>query len=656
MEKSALLSVREASEILGISSATVKNWIKLGKIKGCRKGARFVVSLDEIEQKSDELTKSSALTTRRNKSRLTSNYIPKSYISTASPNYKTIKNLVSVQNISKLSITSILFCYANIFLTKAGFTENLINSLLKDFQPPKAEISTTKSFIEDYPLKYEPMEDTLGMLYLSLRSLQDKKSTGAYYTPYFVVDLLVKKALDSYDFKNSKDFSDLKIADPACGSGNFLIRLPKNIPISNIHGFDIDKVAVILCRINLALKYKISSANDLNLIKRNISCTDFLLDNSLKHKSFELMIGNPPWGYSYSSKEKSMIKNRFSSFDGSGKPESFSLFLERAIDLSNKVSFLLPETILGSDYHRGIRQYIQNNTSLSQVTYLGDVFDKVQCPSVVLSLEGASEAASITCSVYKKNIKTKEKLEQIRSFNISTFRLENSDNFHILSDDKEYAILQKMDNTSHFTLKGNAEFALGIVSGSNSTAIVSEKNKDYEPIIRGKNIEKFWIIEPSEFTFFSPDSFQQVAPEKMYREKNKLFYRFIASEPIVAIDREGLLSLNSANIIIPRIEGYSNEYIMAILNSSAMSFYYRHTFKNMKVLRSALESLPIPICNHKQMLEITDIADKLSRQKSTDSEVYNKELLRLDYLVASLYNLNTDEIEKIKKQKFTFAI
>ena len=81
------------------------------------------------------------------------------------------------------------------------------------------------------------------------------------------------------------------------------------------------------------------------------------------------------------------------------------------------------------------------------------------------------------------------------------------------------------------------------------------------------------------------------------------------------MDDDGLLSLNSANIILPEIEGYSSAYIMAVLNSDIMSFYYRNRFRNFKILRSCLEQLPIPICS----VQDREIVEKLVKNKEYDA-------------------------------------
>lgn len=122
-----------------------------------------------------------------------------------------------------------------------------------------------------------------------------KKAGGVYYTPQYIVDYIVKNTVgELVEGKTPKDVAKLKIVDPACGSGSFLIgaynyllnwhhkyyvendveknlkakRLfkdaegnfflstqeKKDILLNNIHGVDIDPQAVEVTKLSLALK------------------------------------------------------------------------------------------------------------------------------------------------------------------------------------------------------------------------------------------------------------------------------------------------------------------------------------------------------------------------------------------------------------------
>jgi excisionase family DNA binding protein len=633
MNNNDLVTAKEAASILGVSDATVKNWIKLKKLPAGRQGATFLIHRKDLEILIKNLDKMELLKSRRNKTLQKENYVPVNYISKNSPNFKIICHIVEYTAKSGLNRDQILFYYGKLLMDMAKIPENVSASLLEglcmdSFNNKKKD----DSFFMESPLSLVDGEDTLGMLYISLRRMQDKKSTGSYYTPYTIADILIKKAMSSH---SKKEYGNLKIADPSCGTGNFLIRLSSDIPLDNIYGSDIDTTAVLIARINLAIKYRIKTIEEVRLLESNIDVRDFL--SSPPREDYSVIIGNPPWGYSFNSEELSRLNGNFKILSGSVRPESFSLFLEKAV-YYDEVTFLLPETILGSDTHSPIRELIYDNSVISSVSYLGDVFDKVQCPCIILSMDKNNTSSDIEVSFYKKN---RSDYEPEKNFDVPYGRITKK-TFNILSDNEEYKIIEKMQSCPHFTLKNRADFALGIVTGNNKGLIYDKKIPGSEPIIKGTDISKFGLKAPTSFVINNPDGFQQVAPMEYYRHPEKLVYKFISSGLCFALDPDKMLSLNSANIMIPKIEGYSSAYIMAILNSSSMDFYYRHTFRNMKVLRSALESLPIPLCSEDKMQEISDISLRIHSLIRKTGKADDFLVKKLDKMVANLYNLSTE--------------
>jgi len=120
-----------------------------------------------------------------------------------------------------------------------------------------------------------------------------KKAGGVYYTPGYIVDYIVKNTVGKLcDGKTPRQVSKLRILDPACGSGSFLIgaytflldwhrdwyygdgpkkhrnkiyqgmggqwfldiKEKRNILLNNIYGVDIDGQAVEVTKLNLLLK------------------------------------------------------------------------------------------------------------------------------------------------------------------------------------------------------------------------------------------------------------------------------------------------------------------------------------------------------------------------------------------------------------------
>jgi len=146
-----------------------------------------------------------------------------------------------------------------------------------------------------------------------------RKAGGVYYTPQYIVDYIVNNTVGKLiENKKPEEVAKLKICDPACGSGSFLLgayqflldwhreyynnaklknknkfitpdgnlttSLKKEILLNNIYGVDIDTNAVEVTKLSLMLKAmegetKASISQQLNLIHDRVLPT---LDNNIK--------------------------------------------------------------------------------------------------------------------------------------------------------------------------------------------------------------------------------------------------------------------------------------------------------------------------------------------------------------------------------------
>ena len=424
-----MFTLTEVCKELSISPATGRNWIKLGKIKAEGKRGNAYVFSDEYVKRIKEELKSgdrSALKSRRNKSYISGKALYRDYISSKSVNIPIIENLTDAlqkedecpeilrkaiitdcaiqfilqirgqetsKNDTESSLSSHLSCYLNGELD-LGEYKDLIDDFIGSKDELKAFISESKLFTP-CSFTYEIGEDILGLLYISLKNIGQRKKSGAYYTPNTVVKRLLGHLFEAYLMRSGQD---KVILDPCCGTGNFLLQLPPGIPKENIFGLDIDEEGVLIARISLALKYKHPMAD---FWRSQIKVADFLSASlPFGQNAFDVIFGNPPWGYSFSQEEKDRLKDSFVC-SASENPESSDLFLEQAIRLLSEnglVSFVTPESVLTVKAHSTIRQYILDNSYLSHLEYIGEVFDRVQCPSIILQLKKRDGASSADAS------------------------------------------------------------------------------------------------------------------------------------------------------------------------------------------------------------------------------------------------------------------
>jgi hypothetical protein len=162
------------------------------------------------------------------------------------------------------------------------------------------------------------------------------------------------------------------------------------------------------------------------------------------------------------------------------------------------------------------------------------------------------------------------------------------------------------------------------VTGNNDKHLLRFSTATSEPIYRGKDIAPFSPLSPSLHIEFNPSIYQQVAPVELYRHR-KIIYRFIADRLVCAIDTEGRLLLNSANLFIPASD-YPWETIVVLFNSGLYAFLYKKLFNSKKVLRSHIESLPLPVltrADHTLFKEWHDVKISTHREiRNIDAEIY----------------------------------
>ena len=193
-------------------------------------------------------------------------------------------------------------------------------------------------------------------------------------------------------------------------------------------------------------------------------------------------------------------------------------------------------------------------------------------------------------------------------------------------------------------MKGKAKFALGIVTGNNKEYLSTEKKYDNEIVLKGSDIQRYGMTPSGNYIRFVPESFQQVAPIEMYRAKEKLLYRFISEVPVFAYDDRQTLSLNSCNIVIPNIDGLEMKYVLAILNSSVAAYFISKKFNSVKLLRSHIEQIPIPVVPMDVQVSVIRKVDRIMNSSENTSSLYKD----LDSDIMELYGLSTNHSDVIK--------
>ena len=476
-------------------------------------------------------------------------------------------------------------------------------------------------------LGWQDVEDPLGLLYQGLSSVGEKSRAGAYFTPSEIIDASLANFAD-------KPSSFL---DPCCGTGRYLVRAAKYFGLApeSVFGFDADPVAADIARLSLLLCYPDSD------FEPNIRCLDSLRDLATGEKNcdtnhllgrIDAIATNPPWGSVQSRQDYKKTTH------GIRSGESFSLFLEKSLRLLREdgaLSFLLPEAVLKIRTHADIRELILAETSIDRIAMLGRVFSGVFTQIIRLDLTKRKAPPEWRVRV--------EGMGDTHDASQSRFASNANQAFDVAVTAVDENLLEKIFSVPHQTLFGNAEWALGIVTGDNSRCVLDFPCEDSEPVLRGRDVFKFAPREPRCHIVFRPETFQQVAPERFFRAPEKLIYRFVSDRLVFAYDSKGSLTLNSANILIPRLPDMSIKATLAFLNSRVFQYIFTKRFQTRKILRSDLETLPFPLLSLAQTRELEEQVERCMGGEYKPAE-------DLDRMVFAIFGITDAEIATLEQR------
>jgi hypothetical protein len=184
--------------------------------------------------------------------------------------------------------------------------------------PPLGGPRATEEFGSVYEslLELHPIAETTPTLHFGFKQAagNERKTSGSYYTPASLVDCLLDSALNPVLDERIRNFANLgyksaddavlalKVCDPACGSGHFIIaaaqRIARRLAILRagdeepapdllrhtlrevishcIHGVDINPMSVELCKLGLWLE-AVEPGKPLTFLDHHIKCGNSLL-------------------------------------------------------------------------------------------------------------------------------------------------------------------------------------------------------------------------------------------------------------------------------------------------------------------------------------------------------------------------------------------
>lgn len=500
-----------------------------------------------------------------------------------------------------------------------------------------------------------------------------RKKDGIFYTPDYIVRYIVDNSLGAYlreaedkfkdEFKLHGDINDknyekrerqaynkyqeflqnVKVVDPACGSGAFLVYVfdyllaenkrvesilgnslfssddyIKEILRNNIYGVDLNEESVEITKLSLWLK-SAQKGKKLTSLDDNIKCGNSLIDDPavagdkafdwqkefpkiFADGGFDVVVGNPPYVFLRSknmNKEEGVYyRNKYILYKF--KPRTDIYFFEKAFEIlktGGYLSFISPNNILTIRSLADFREYfLENMSKISIVNIYGKVFSDANVDTMISTFKKDKNGKKL--NAYNMN---DGELIKILTIDKATFiDGDNIINFEMYADMDKARLVKKIDLTSQ-----KLEDLVGISNGlvayklGNGTPKQDKEmgqkrvyhsyapnGSDWKPYFGGSDVKRYYTDWSGEYIKYGNNLGEPRRLELF--DKKHLLVRVIPSQPPHSIQAMVVPEnyFNDQNYIVVYgrndIEVSLLPALCSILNSKLMSFWFVNKLGKMQ--------------------------------------------------------------------------
>jgi predicted RNA methylase len=303
-----------------------------------------------------------------------------------------------------------------------------------------------------------------------------------------------------------------------------------------------------------------------------------------ENPGFDAVIGNPPYGATLDKYDRTYLANAFKT--ASGYKNTALQFIDRSFAVLSQKGYcglIVPKSLTYSEgWHKGVELILPN------LSYLVDVLEQVV---IVFSRESTSYDYYESAYFMPSGLSGYVRIPKATYHGSRTLITSISS--------EEFRIYKKM-NSKEFYFRNITKTSRGLpwqkyLNSSGKTRI-----------LRGDHIERFRIIDTFDYIDFSQDSISKNKVEDLKQTKiisqNIVAHVLKPSPHIIimsALDKNGLLNLDTVNNTLLTDGNYALEYLLCILNCRLTAWYtyrfiYNQAVRTMHFDEAYIGKIPVP--------------------------------------------------------------
>ena len=421
----------------------------------------------------------------------------------------------------------------------------------------------------------------------------------------------------------------------------------------------------------------------------------------MKSGGFDAIVGNPPYvSIEFMVKEigEYFLNNYKTAY---GRVNSFSLFFERYLAKAKKgalCGFIISNRLFTNTQLENLREILLKETSIQSILSFKKAVFKAAVDTSVLVFKNIVSEKSINILVLKDIINLENKVFEKKIIPQEIYLKTPNYLINLDINPLNTKLLTFIEEKS-YQLENICDIKDGIILGSIKELFLSDTAQDsrYKKFLDGNCVTKYSINWDGKYICYDKDLINKELElkKKMFKkaatiketkkkqrsgvwlrdpevfEQEKIITRQNAKRIIGTLDLDQYYVKNSLHNILKKDDNYNLKFILAILNSKLMDFYFQNRigktgeiFSQMKI--EYLKKLPIIKVNFdkyefkseiEKIISLVDqmlTAKKQLQQAKTESDKTYLERKcatldkQIDELVYQLYGLTEEEIKIVE--------
>ena len=365
-----------------------------------------------------------------------------------------------------------------------------------------------------------------------------------------------------------------------------------------------------------------------------------------------------------------------------GRLNTFAFFIERARQLTHengKFSYIVPNTVLSQEYYEDLRWKLLQGTQIDSVAKAqGQIFKDAVVETVVLVLTKRTRQKDQRRSRPKGKVEFLSLYENgLTDGHSLVEQRELEDNYKasfITPLNREVRIIRRKLERNPCTFGNWLNINQAIALKHDRAACLTDRKQSalHREVLDGRHIGRYLTGKSPNYFKFDINKIHSCKREDIFLLPEKIFFRRVGDRLIGSIDVHKKFALNTLVVLSPKADcSFSLRFVLALLNSKLLNFYYVNFLKSSKKVFSEIqarqvEPLPFPPtdlsdgiqkASHDHMVMLVDSMLGLHKQHAAAKSAAQKAILQrqigatdaaIDRLVYDLYGLTAQEIALIE--------